>query len=269
MHLTLQRAKLTLQRAFFSKWCVEGSNQARPRVWSSCPLQARAANADWSRVVMKFHLWVRYRWCWWSHESALLSGPWQAYDATCSSCRRLLHFYSWEMTEQLGVLLVAVYLRNPPFPERNWHAFILIFAKLVNVKVVDAIPAKWIQVRKVPARPRPVQEDSFAVFFAGWDSCFLASHERSWQPESLFTTSESEAKEAEKCQGCFGWIHSPKLSCHVSGAVGSELVNFFQALRDCLASLGAVTRAYSIFNVIIAPLGYIIFCYYDKLQDYS
>ena len=89
------------------------------------------------------------------------------------------------------------------------------FCQVVNVKVVDEIPAKWIQVRKVPARPRPVQEDSFAVFFAGWDSCFLASHERSWQPESLFTTSESEAKEAEKCQGCFDWEFIPPncLSC--------------------------------------------------------
>ena len=38
-------------------------------------------------------------------------------------------FLQLERTEQLGVLLVAVYLRNPPFPERNWHAFILIFAK--------------------------------------------------------------------------------------------------------------------------------------------
>ena len=74
------------------------------------------------------------------------------------------------------------------------------FCQVVNVKVVDAIPAKWIQVRKVPARPRPVQEDSFAVFFAGWDSCFLASHERSWQPESLFTTWESEAKEKDHIQ---------------------------------------------------------------------
>ena len=95
---------------------------------------------------------------------------------------------------------------------KNLACFYSHFCQVLNVKVVDAIHAKWIQVRKVPARPRPVQEDSFAVFFAGWDSCFLASHERSWQPESLFTTSESEAKEAEKCQGCFGWIQSPKLS---------------------------------------------------------
>ena len=31
-------------------------------------------------------------------------------------------FLQLETTEQLDVLLMAVYLRNPPFPERNWHA---------------------------------------------------------------------------------------------------------------------------------------------------
>jgi hypothetical protein len=106
---------------------------------------------------------------------------------------------------------------------------------VVNVKVVDAIPAKWIQVRKVPARPRPVQEDSFAVFFAGWDSCFLASHERSWQPESLFTTSESEAKEQKNAKAVLVENSFPQIFCRVSGVAGSELVRFFQALRDCLA----------------------------------
>ena len=109
------------------------------------------------------------------------------------------------------------------------------FCQAVTVKVVDAIPAKWIQVCKVPARPRPVQEDSFAVFFAGWDSCFLASHERSWQPESLFTTSESEAKEQKNAKAVLVENSFPQIVCRVSGVAGSELVRFFQALRDCLA----------------------------------
>ena len=45
VHLTLQRAKLTLQRAFFSKWCIEGSNR-RGQGSGQAALCSQSSHAD-------------------------------------------------------------------------------------------------------------------------------------------------------------------------------------------------------------------------------
>ena len=80
VHLTLQRAKLTLQRAFFSKWCIEGSNR-RGQGSGQAALCSQSSHADWSRVLMKFHIWnliplvLVIAWI------GFAVRTWQAYDA--------------------------------------------------------------------------------------------------------------------------------------------------------------------------------------------
>ena len=55
VHLTLQRAKLTLQRAFFPKWRIEGSNR-RGQGSGQAALCSQSSHADSSRVT-EFHIW--------------------------------------------------------------------------------------------------------------------------------------------------------------------------------------------------------------------
>ena len=265
VHLTLQRAKLTLQRAFFSKWCIEGSNR-RGQGSGQAALCSQSSHADWSRVLMKFHIWnliplvLVIAWI------GFAVRTWQAYDApvqVAGDCLISTVRKDWAA----GCVVGGGVSSQSAVSWKKLACFYSHFCQVVNVKVVDAIPAKWIQVRKVPARLRPVQEDSFAVFFAGWDSCFLASHERSWQPESLFTTSESEAKEQKNAKAVLVENSFPQIVCRVSGVAGSELVRFFSSIAWLLRTLGAVTRAYSIFHVFIAPLYYILLlCQIARLQ---
>ena len=80
VHLTLQRAKLTLQRAFFSKWRVEGSNR-RGQGSGQAALCSQSSHANWSRVVMEFHIWNLISLVPMIAWIGFAVGTWQAYDA--------------------------------------------------------------------------------------------------------------------------------------------------------------------------------------------
>ena len=80
VHLTLQRAKLTLQRAFFSKWRIEGSNR-RGQGSGQAALCSQSSRSDWSRVVMEFHIWNLISLVPMIAWIGFAVGTWQAYDA--------------------------------------------------------------------------------------------------------------------------------------------------------------------------------------------
>ena len=105
---------------FFQNGALKGQIDAAKGL-VKLPSAARAAMPIEVELSWNFIYGIWYRWCWWSHESALLSG----HDKLTTHLFKLQEaasFLQLETTEQLDVLLMAVYLRNPPFPERNWHA---------------------------------------------------------------------------------------------------------------------------------------------------
>ena len=144
-------------------------------------------------------------------------------------------FLQLERTEQLGVLLVAVYLRNPPFPERNWHAFILIFAKWSMSKL-------WMQylqngfrfakflLDRAQSKKTALQFSLLDGILAFWRATKGPGNRRAYLPPRKVKQRKQKNAKAVLIENSF-----PQIVCRVSGVAGSELVRFFQALRDCLA----------------------------------
>ena len=227
VHLTLQRAKLTLQRAFFSKWCIEGSNR-RGQGSGQAALCSQSSRAVWSRVVMDCIYGIWYC-CWWSHELALLSG----HDKLTTHLFKLQEtasFLQLERTEQLGVLLVAVYLRNPPFPERNWHAFILIFAKWSMSKL-------WMQylqngfrfakflLDRAQSKKTALQFSLLDGILAFWRATKGPGNRRAYLPPRKVKQRKQKNAKAVLIENSF-----PQIVCRVSGVAGSELVKYFHCV---------------------------------------
>lgn len=197
------------------------------------PSAARAAMLIEVEFSWNFIYGIWYRWCWWSHESALLSG----HDKLTTHLFKLQEtasFLQLERTEQLGVLLVAVYLRNPPFPERNWHAFILIFAKWSMSKLWMQYLQNGFRFAKflldcAQSKKTALQFSLLDGILAFWRATKGPGNRRAYLPPR-------KVKQRSRKMPRLFWLNSfPQIVCHVSGVVGSELVIFFQALRDRLA----------------------------------
>ena len=148
---------------------------------------------------------------------------------TCSSCRRLLHFYSWKGLSGWVCCWWRCIFAIRRFL-RNWHAFVLIFAKCSMSKL-------WMQymqngfrfakflLDRAQSKKTALQFSLLDGILAFWRATKGPGNRRAYLPPRKVKQRKQKNAKAVLIENSF-----PQIVCRVSGVAGSELVKYFHCV---------------------------------------